>query len=348
MSVNNNGEPVTYKRWRHGLTGCLALALVASMATSVRAADLIESPPPQPSAAVNPETPDTATGVDKTDQMVESTRRTVRSAVEWLASGVDSWFGDKPFSEGGKVTQGELGLSLQKREDKSASFGVRFKARFRLPNLESYQYLFVGSDDQREVITDQPDSLSRQQLLRSKDVDNSFFAGFGMSLREAVDLRVGFRGGLKPYAQARYRRPWQLGPDDLVEFRETLFFTFDDRLGSTTALSYQHAFSSTLAVRWLNAATITQESQRLSWSSSLGAYQSFGEHRVLSLEALLTGVKGEPVAVTEYGLQAKWEQPIHKDTLIGEVMVGHFWPRPDPLANRGRAWALGGAVKMKF
>ncbi|MBW6494761.1 MAG: hypothetical protein K0B16_09460 [Burkholderiaceae bacterium] len=46
---------------------------------------------------------------------LESARRSVRSAAEWLASGVNSWFGDRPFKEaGGKVSDGRFGLSFYK------------------------------------------------------------------------------------------------------------------------------------------------------------------------------------------------------------------------------------------
>lgn len=282
-------------------------------------------------------------------EVLESTRETVRSSVEWLARGVDGWFGDIPFEEGGRVTDGELGLNVYKRQDQPSSVGVRFKARFRLPNLESYQYLFVGNDDRRDIVTDQPDTFSRQQqLLRGDNRDNAFFAGIGASLRDSIDVRLGLRGGLKPYAQARYRQPWQISPADRVEFRETLFYTEDDKLGSTTALSYEHALNPTLVARWLNAATVTRATKDVTWSSSVGAYQSFGEQRLLSLEALLGGIVGDPVAVSDYGVQAKWSQPIYKDFLIGELIVGHFWPRPDPAYPRGRAWAFGTGVRLKF
>ena len=35
---------------------------------------------------------------------LDSSRQGVRQATEWVARGVDSWFGDIPFEEGGKVT----------------------------------------------------------------------------------------------------------------------------------------------------------------------------------------------------------------------------------------------------
>lgn len=281
--------------------------------------------------------------------MMETARRSVRSSAEWLARGVDSWFGDKPFKDGGQVTDGRLSMSLLKRRDESADFSVRFNARFRLPNVEEHTYLFIGRDNQREVVTDQPGAFSRQQrLLPENAEDRSFFAGLGLALYDAVDFRLGVRGGLKPYAQARYRRPWELGPRDLVEFRETLFWTLDDHFGSTTALSYEHALSSTLAARWLNAATITQDSGKFEWSSSLGLYKSLGQQRLLSLEALASGKQGSGVGVSDYGLQTKWEQPVYRDWLLGEILVGHFWPRKDALSERRRAWAVGGSLMMRF
>ncbi|RZI79849.1 MAG: hypothetical protein EOP38_24250 [Rubrivivax sp.] len=325
------------------------LALIAGMLGHQLAA--AQSSQPTQSESRPADTPASSMEAPRssTARAIESTRRRVRSSVEWLASGVDSWFGDIPFEEGGKVTDGELGLNLYKREDQSATTGVRFKARFRLPNLESYQYLFVGNDDRREIVSDQPDTFSRQQqLLRGDNRDNAFFAGIGATLRDSVDLRLGFRGGLKPYAQARYQHPWELSPVDRIDFRETLFYTEDDHLGSTTAVSYERTLTSTVVARWLNAATVTRESKDVVWSSSVGTYKSYGGQRLLTLEALLGGIIGNPVAVADYGVQAKWSQPIYKDFLIGEVILGHFWPRPDLSRPRDEAWAFGTGIKLRF
>ena len=100
--------------------------------------------------------------------------------------------------------------------------------------------------------------------------------------------------------------------------------------------------------RWLNAATITQADSKFEWHSSLGAYKSLGMQRLLSLELLANGKQGSGVAVADYGLQARWEQPVHKDWLLCEILIGHFWPRPDSMSARGRAWAVGAGLKMRF
>lgn len=281
--------------------------------------------------------------------VLEITRSSVRSTAEWLARGVDSWFGDQPFEDGGKVTNGRLSLGLQTRQGEKPDFNLRFNARFRLPNVERQTYLFIGRDDEREVIADTPGAFSRQErLLGDTPADRSFFAGIGLTLRESVDFRLGFRGGLKPYAQIRYRQPWQLDAANLVEFRETLFWTIDDHLGSTTALSYEHAYSSTLAARWLNAVTVTQRETDAEWSTSLGLFKDLARQRLVSLEGLASGKQGTGVAVSDVGLQVRWQQPVHKDWLLGELVVGHFWPREDAQSERRRAWALGGRLKMAF
>ena len=213
--------------------------------------------------------------------VLEATRSALRSSTEWLARGVDNWFGDKPFDQGGSVSEGRLSVSVLRRRDTGTDVDVRLKARFRLPNLEAHSgYLFFGRDNPQEVVSDTPETFSRQQRqLPERAAERSFFAGVGFALREQVDVRLGVRGGLKPYAQARYRRPWALGRRDQIEFRQTLFWSVADHLGSTTALAYEHAASPTLALRWLNAATVTQVERKVEWSSSLGAYKLLHQQR---------------------------------------------------------------------
>lgn len=281
-------------------------------------------------------------------EAAETARSTVRSLTVWLARGVDSWFGDRPFEAGGKVTDGRLSTAMLLRQHDDPDFDVRFNARFRLPNVEERLYAFVGRDDRRDVITDRPGAFSRQDRLFDDSGDRDFFAGLGRSLNDAIDVRVGFRGGLKPFAQARYRYEWLIGPNDLTDFRQTIFWSRDDRFGSTTAFSYEHAFTADLAVRWLNSATITQEDPHFEWATLVGAYRFFGDQRVLALETLASGEQGSGIGPSDYGVQIRWEQPVYEDWLSGGVLLGHFWPREDQDSPRLRAWAVGVSLKMRF
>ena len=306
-------------------------------------------------AASAPQEPGAATptaGADEPEvegEVLETTRRAVRSTFEWLARGVDSWFGDRPFEEGGSVTDGRMTLSVLERHGDRTDWNLRFNARFRLPNVERQTYLFVGRDNEREVVTDQPAATTQRERLRAESsADQSFFVGLGVWLREHVDVRLGLRGAFRPYAQLRYSRPWQLTPADLVEFRQTLFWTVTDQVGSTTALSYERALSETQALRWLNLATITRRTERFEWSSVFGHYTLLGKERVLALEALAAGRQGVGVDVDDYGLRVRWEQPTHRDWLLVELIGGRFWPRADAASPRIGTWAVGVGLKMKF
>jgi hypothetical protein len=315
---------------------CACTGAFASMPTLALAAD----------EAATPATP--AAAAD--ENVLASTRRTMRSTTEWLASGVDGLFGDRAITDGDKVSDGELTPYVLTRQGEKPDIGVRFNARVRLPNLEHHAYLFVGRDDPRAVITDTPGTFSTQQrALPESSTESTFFAGLGVRLFDnAVQLRLGLRSGVKPYAQARYLHGWTLSPDDRAEFRETVFWTKDDRFGSTTVLSYEHAITPMLAARWLNAATITQNVSTFARSSGVGLYQGFEGQRLLSLEALYSSVLPSGREVSNEGLQVKWAQPIHEDWIIGEVLVGHFWTPQAPPGDRKQEWAFGLSAKMKF
>jgi hypothetical protein len=283
--------------------------------------------------------------------MAETTQRAARSAAEWLAHGIDGWFGSEPYPDVDRVTDGRLDIGLFKRQDQAPSLDVRFDARFRLPNLEKSAYLFVGRDDRREAIQDTPDASSlRQRLLAEQRDDRSFLAGLGLGLPRGFDLRVGLSSRLKPYTQLRWRQRWAPTSAQRIELRETLFWTREDRGGSTTALSYELELSPVWTVRWLNSGTITETSRNLEWSSTLGLHRLLSGQRLVSAEAVLAGegTRGTGRGASDAGLLLKWEQPLHHDWLRGEVVAGHFWPRPDRDSERGRAWAMGATLKMRF
>lgn len=281
--------------------------------------------------------------------MLDKTRSRVRAATEWLARGIDGWFGDEPFEGQSRVSSGRLGLRTTWRQDEGWDLIGRFNVRLDLPNAREKAYVLIGRENERELVTDKPDAFSRQErLLQERRSDQSFFVGLGLTLREAIELRVGVRGGYKVYTQARYRHLWQLTERDRAEFKETVFWTLDDGFGSTTALSYEHAFSPSLALRWLSAGTVSQKSDGFEWWSSLGLHRGFGDLRLLSFEALISGATGQDFDVSEYGIRTRWEQPIYRDWLLGEVIVGHFWPRHEGVTERARSWAVGLGVQMRF
>ena len=333
----------------------IALAVLIGLPTAA-----LSDTPPSPQSA--PQAPDTApsAGKSSTDEsspgdlpvehtnVLDTTRGYVHDAVEWVVHGVDEWFGDKPFEQGGRVA-GAIGLSFLWRQDEGFDWLTRFRVRVNVPNIREQAYLFIGRDNEKEVVSDRPQGFTRrEQLLQETRDDQSFFAGLGAQFGDLISLRAGFRGGLKPYAQARYQNSWDLSQRDVIELTETLFWTVDDGFGTTTALNYGHLFDPSLALRWQSAATWSQDTDGVAWASSLGLYKGFGFQRQLSLEALINGQTGGDAEVSEYGIRTRWEQPVYKDWLLGELILGYFWPRKGSETERGRSWAIGAGLTMRF
>ncbi|MCW5633175.1 MAG: hypothetical protein KIT17_07540 [Rubrivivax sp.] len=348
MNARGGGHPARAAGGRVGLL--LAAGLAAFACLGAHGEEPKPLPPGAPPSAPGPaaSAPAPAAG-PAAEPALETAREAVRSGAEWLARSVDSWFGDLRFEQGGSVRDGRLSLALLKRESETLDQRVRFDARLRLPNVERNAYVFIGRGNEREGVVDRPGTLSQRDRLRTEtDEQQSFFGGLGVTLRDLFDFRIGVRGALRVYAQARYREAWSHGEDDLAAFSQTFFWTVRDQVGSTTALSLEHAFGPLLTVRWLGSGTITRREEELEWFTLLGAYRGYGEDRLLALEGLATGVHGAPVDVADYGVRVRWQQPVLRRWLIGEVILGHFWPRPDPAAPRGASWALGVSATMRF
>ena len=299
----------------------------------------------EPSLKPNPVSPEAA----QEEGILDTTRGQVRGFSLWLGESVNDWFGDRPFEDGGKVTKGRLGLRNLWRQDEGWDTNVRFRARFDLPNLRDKAYVFVGRQNERELLTDQSETFTREQLLleeRQRE-DQTGFAGLGVALRKNIDFRVGVRGGLKFFTQARYRKQWALSEQDRIEFRETIFWNNKDKFGSTTALDYEHAFTPKLSLHWQNATTISENTDDFAFGSSLGLFRRFGDDRMLSGEMVVTGETGAEETVDEYGVRMKWTQPVYRDWLIGEFIVGHYWPQRED-RERDKSWALGVNLEMRF
>ncbi len=313
----------------------------------------MSSKPEQPLAEPTAKT--TASGQDQAasatePELIDTTRQQAHRLAYWIGDSVNSWFGDKPFSEGGKVSNGRLRVHTRWQENKGFKGGASFRARLSLPNLKDKAYLFFGQDNKEELVSDQPEAFSRQQqlLAENRRQDQAGFVGLGIMLHDHVDFRAGFRGGIKPYVQARYGRQWMLSALNRAEFRETVFWRIKDGFGSTTAVNFEHLYSPSLSLKWQNAATVTKQTDGFSWSSSLGLFKAFGDHRLLSLEALAGGETGSEIDVGEYGLRMKWKQPVYREWLLAEFILGHFWPKEKVDSERDRSWAVGAGVEMRF
>ena len=280
---------------------------------------------------------------------LEITREGLHGSAYWLVTNVDSWFGEKPFEERGRVS-GLLRTRVLYREDEGVDTDFRYRLRVHMPNVSEWGYLFIGRDNEQELIRDEDEAFRREQSLlpESRSEDQTFFVGIGRMLRDNLDLRLGVRGGYKLYGQARYRKTWWLTDASNIDYRQTLFLAVADGLGTTTGLNYALALDPDTAFRWRNSATFGTETDGLEWSTSLGLYQTFGRERELSLELLGNGDTDGAVLVREYGLRMIYSRPIYRDWIIGELVGGYFWPRNEDDPERYETAAVGLGVEFRF
>lgn len=281
--------------------------------------------------------------------LLAGARAGLRGSAYWLATNIDSWFGDRPFVEGGRAW-GSLRLRGLYREDDGFNHDLRYRLRLRMPNLSERAYVFIGRDNEQELVRDEAEAFRRRRQLLPEDRgdDQTFFAGLGYFLRDNVDLRLGVRGTYRLYSQARYRRAWWVTEKSNLEFRQTLFLAVEEGLGATSSLDYARAINQRIALRWRNSATFSSETDGVAWNSGLGLFQAFSGQRELSLEALIHGETAAPVSIRQYGLRSVWRQPLYRDWLLGEVIVGHFWPRGDDSPKRQSSWAAGLELELQF
>ena len=64
------------------------------------------------------------------------------------------------------MTNGRLGLRNLWRQDEGWNTNVRFRARFDLPNLRDKAYVFIGRQNERELVTDNR-TFTRERLLKN-------------------------------------------------------------------------------------------------------------------------------------------------------------------------------------
>jgi hypothetical protein len=337
---------------RLGIVLAIGIWLLSAQGLSAEAGvtpyDALDEIPPSDDTSVEEAEPDE---VDDTDEIkaLTATREVLYDSAYWLVENVDSWFGDKPFEEEGRVS-GAVRVRLLYREDDGYSTDSRFKLRVKMPNLSERAYVFIGRDNEQELVTDQSGAFTREQLLlpESRSNDQTFFVGLGYAVRDNLDFRAGVRGGYKLYTQARYRKAWWLTEASNVDYRQTVFLAVDDGLGTTTSLDYAYAFNPRTAFRWQNSGTFGTETDGIAWSTSLGLFRRVGGHRELSVEALANGETDDRIDTREYGVRGIWRRPIHQDWVVGELILGHFWPREDDDPERQRSWAVGIGVELMF
>ena len=145
-----------------------------------------------------------------------------------------------------------------------------------------------------------------------------------------MSFRVGVHGVDSPevFAQGRFRREFPLSERSRLFFRETVFWTNEEKFGSTTSGAFDRVLSPALMARFDVAATISQVTDGVDWRSSLVLYRSLARSQAIAAQAFVRRETREEALLREYGINAIYRRPLAKrDWLYGELLVGYSFPR---------------------
>lgn len=284
------------------------------------------------------------------DDVQETMEETTCAAALWL----DGLFGEPRNLDTARRTSGFLETSTNWSKFKGWDERVRFRVRFKLPNLKNRVSAVFGRDNEDDVVRDRSEGFAVRSALPRGAEDDSWLAGLGYSFpgseRFKTDFRVGVANITKPrtYVQQRARYIAYADDEDLFYLRGTAFWNNREGFGFTGGTDYSRTLTRTLLLRFTNVGTVSQDTEGLDWFSGLILYQNLREERAMAYELLIRGQTDEPEPLYEYGGRVVYRHPLMARLLYAEVLLGYSWPREDPDAKREGSVQAGLSLEVPF
>lgn len=276
------------------------------------------------------------------DAMQRGIFMSVCSSARWF----DGFFGDARFDHAARSTWGRLAINTIWDQKDSLDAKVRFRARVSLPNLDRRFNAFFGRENEEDFVRGRNEGFeSLPEFFRDTD-DREWLVGLGYnpvgSNADRFDASVGvkLRFPLEPFVQGRYSYIWLLGDNDLVRFRNTVFWRNQHGFGNTISFDFEHAFGPRLLARLANTGTLSEATEGVDWKSSLTLYQALSGPRALSYTTYIDGETDHPVSVDRYGLRVIYRQQMYRQWFFGQLIGGYNRPR-DFGEEREDSWELG-------
>lgn len=285
--------------------------------------------------------------------VIDETRRRIEETTCDAALWFDSLFGDGDVRSA-RATRGRVELAVAHSDFEGWDTRLRFSANIRVPSLENRFSAFVGRDNQQDFLRDRTEGLALRSQFPRVDQQDQWLAGLGYALPEAarvhIDFRAGVHGTRRPNAFVQARVGYTPFSDDerLVHLRGTPFVNTLDGLGFTGSLDMDQTLGETRLLRWGTIGTVLQKADGLDWRSALILYQNLHKSRALGYEVFIRGVTTAPEPIGEYGFRTIYRQPLVRNRLIGELILGYSWPRNDPALPREGSFGISVGITLPF
>jgi hypothetical protein len=286
--------------------------------------------------------------------MLDETRRLLEETLCGAALWVDSLFGEPGDIAAARKVHGHIELSGNYSQFEGTKVRLRVDVRAELPTLKNRLNAFIGRDNENDFLRDRSEGFALRSQFPRLDDEEGWLGGLGYGLPETDRLRSEFRVGVHglnpPKAFVQWRTRYNIYSDvnDVYYLRATPFWNSKDGFGLTTNFDMSHVLSPTRLIRLSTAATRSEATAGIDWRNAVIVYQNLRQGRAVALEGFVRGSTQAPEPLGEYGVRAVYRQPIVRDKLFVEAILGYGWPRVDPLLPREGSVGTGLSIDMPF
>jgi hypothetical protein len=288
-------------------------------------------------------------GTEWLDWIHRKVFRSVCSSALWF----DSFFGDERVEEQRQVSHGWIrgGILLDTQEGPRPD--VRADLKLALPRLEGRATAYLGRDTESNLISDASDGVEGIPS-HFVEAEARWVAGLGYTpmrsrfSRFRLDAGVTMKWPPNPFLKARYTADLFSDRLSLVRYRQTLFWTGRDGLGTTGRLDLERALSPRLMIRQFNIGTLRKSTEGLDWQSGLVLYQYLGPGRAIAYLGEVFGETGRDPGLEDFGFRIMYRQNVAREWFFIQAEPALSWPREDLSESRVAVPGILLAVELNF
>ncbi len=303
-----------------------------------------------PFAAAQPESEPTATEPDK-PALIDRLQKRVANTVDGSARWVDQFFGDNRYGPSETGAYGRLSVLPHWYEYRGVEWETRFRAYLPLENINHRLHAMIGRGDEDELINH---DHGFEELVPSETGEDEWLVGLGYrppwgeSDRWSLGAGVQLEWPLDPYLRLSYRYLHHFNDNNLVRFRQTIFWRNSEKFGGNTSIDLERRISQDNLVRLSNWFKVSDDTERVRYNARLSLYRNLQDDRGAVLALGIRGDTGDVVQVRDYGVYAVYRQKMWREWFYGQVLTGVAMYREDSWPERELALIFGIGFEMFF
>lgn len=266
----------------------------------------------------------------------------------------DSLFGQDRAYEEYDQTFGWIQTRIEWDEKDGVEPGLRFRAKYNLPQLEGRLSAVFGRSGGEAFEGDEPGQADElPETFRA--TDDEWILGLGYSPVRGPRRRFDVTGGIRlesiinPFLEGRYRRQFFLSQRNLVRVRQSVFWELDDGYGVGSRVDYEHILGRRTLFRWLNRGILAQRIDGVRWLSEVTVFRRLGTRgEAIAYRLELRGETEAEVAIERLTARTIYRRPLRGERLYLELRPGIEWRREHPEEERQPYFQLSVGLELRF